>query len=168
MVNFFLIVATGGLIAFLLPCVTPFGALAAWAVMRRGARFGLMVVTGAWGLNEAVGFTVFHYPQTGDSYAWALLSLSAAVVATYLASGVAHATRERSTAWRTMAVLVVGVVGFELALAVGALTSGRAMGGFSLDIDALVVETNVLFFIGIELTVLAIRTIGARFGAKQG
>jgi len=162
MLSTLVLIATCGLVSLLLPCVTPFGALAACAVLRGRTRWAVMVVAATWALNEAAGFTLFGYPRTSESYSWAALQLLAAVLATVIAAAVVHALRERPQPLRSVAALVAGTVSFEIALYVAAGAAHLSQASFSFDIDLLVVATNVFFFVAFEVATLLGRFIATQ------
>ena len=161
------LIALGGFVSFLLPCVTPFGALAACAALRGRSRYALLVVAATWLINEAAGFASFGYPRTGDSYAWALLSLVAALVATVVCATVAFALRERSYVVRAASVLVTATLVFEGSLFLAARIAGMSLDGFALPIDLLVIETNALFFFAFEAGAFALAAILTRRSTQR-
>ena len=161
------LIALGGFVSFLLPCVTPFGALAACAALRGRSRYALLVVAATWLINEAAGFAFFGYPRTGDSYAWALLSLIAAIAATVVCAAVAFALRERPYVVRAALVLVTATLVFEGALFLAARIAGMSLDGFALPIDLLVIETNALFFLAFEAGAFALAALLPRRSAPR-
>lgn len=162
-----ILAAVGGVISFVFPCVAPFGALAASAALRGRMRSTLVVVSAAWAVNEAAGFTLFQYPRTPDSVTWAALSVCAALSATVLTSWAMKVISTQSPWLRGAAALAISTIGFELTLAAGALAAGRSMEGFRLDVDLLVIETNLVFFLTFEAAALLARTMAARYRASR-
>ncbi len=167
MLTTLVLIATGGFASLLLPCVTPFGALAACAALRGRLRSALFVVGATWAVNEAAGFFFFGYPRTSDSYAWALLQVIAAAVATAVAAAVVAGTRKRPFFMRAVLTLAVATLVFESALALAARLAGLSLAAFSLPIDALVIETNVLFFLAFEAAALLLGAVRSSRGRQQ-
>ena len=139
MISAFLLVAIGGVASFVLPCTTPFAALAATAALHAGPRRALVIVTCAWAVDELAGFAFFGYPRTHESLALALLALVAAAAAVATATF----TRERASAWL---VFAGSAVAFEAVFAVGTFALGTSLAMFAPAIDAWVVGANAVFF----------------------
>jgi hypothetical protein len=161
------LIALGGFVSLLLPCVTPFGALAACAALRGRSRYALLVIAATWLVNEAAGFGFFGYPRTGESLAWALLSLVAAAVATVVCAAVVFALRKRPYALRAAAAAATATLVFEGALYLAARIAGMSLAGFALPIDVLVIETNALFFLAFEAIAYTLGALLARRSTQR-
>src|SRR5262249_17840056 len=59
---FALLTVSCALASFALACATPFAAFAVVAAAMLPLRPALIVVTGAWLVNQSIGFGVRHYP----------------------------------------------------------------------------------------------------------
>jgi hypothetical protein len=49
-------------------CATPFAALAAVAAVNLSRRDAMLLMGASWLINQAVGFTMLHYPHNWDCY----------------------------------------------------------------------------------------------------
>ncbi|HXF35118.1 MAG TPA: hypothetical protein VN603_11160 [Candidatus Acidoferrales bacterium] len=65
-----LMVATGIGLSFVLTCITPFSAIAAFAARTVSLRYAIAAVMGAWAGNQIVGFALLGYPHMPATYAW--------------------------------------------------------------------------------------------------
>jgi hypothetical protein len=79
---FGLLVISCALASFALACATPFAAFAVVAAATLSLRPALLVVTGAWLVNQAIGFGVLHYPVDASTIAWGFVIDAAALAAT--------------------------------------------------------------------------------------
>jgi hypothetical protein len=82
---FALLTISCGLASFALACATPFVAFAVLAAAMLPLRPALLVVTGAWLVNQAIGFGVHHYPIDAGTIAWGFVIGAAALAATLAA-----------------------------------------------------------------------------------
>ncbi|MBY9051594.1 hypothetical protein K7462_30405, partial [Pseudomonas fluorescens] len=62
MYGFVLLTLSCALASFAFACATPFAAFAVVAAAMLPLRPALLVVTGAWLVNQSIGFGVLHYP----------------------------------------------------------------------------------------------------------
>ncbi len=62
-----------------LACATPFAALAAIAATRLPARAGAALMLLTWGVSQAIGFGLLHYPTDPTTIAWGAAMLTAAL-----------------------------------------------------------------------------------------
>src|SRR6476660_5631702 len=85
---FALLTVSCALASFALACATPFAAFAVVAAAMLPLRPALLVVTGAWLVNQGIGFGALHYPVDGNTIAWGLVIGAAALVATGVSSAV--------------------------------------------------------------------------------
>src|ERR1700759_3527998 len=83
---FVLLAATSALASLALACATPFAAFAVIAAAMLPLRSALLVVTGAWMVNQGMGFGVLHYPIAATTMLWGSVIGVAALVATLAAS----------------------------------------------------------------------------------
>jgi len=83
---FGLLVISCALASFALACATPFAAFAVVAAATLSLRPALLVVTGAWLVNQAIGFGALHYPVDASTIAWGFVIGAAALAATAASS----------------------------------------------------------------------------------
>lgn len=80
-----IMIATGIALSFILTCITPFPAIAAWAVRTVSPRLAVVAVLGALVGNQIAGYAFLGYPHSGATYAWgpmmAIASLAALAAA---------------------------------------------------------------------------------------
>jgi hypothetical protein len=79
---FGLLVASCALASFALACATPFAAFAVVAAATLSLRSALLVVAGAWLVNQTIGFGAHHYPIDASTIAWGFVIGAAALAAT--------------------------------------------------------------------------------------
>ena len=65
--TFALLTVACALASFALACATPFAAFAVIAAAILPLRPALLVATGAWLVNQGIGFGALHYPVDGDT-----------------------------------------------------------------------------------------------------
>src|SRR6516165_10933528 len=68
--GFALLAVSCALASFALACATPFAAFAVVAAATLPLRPALLVVTGAWLVNQSIGFGALHYPIHASTIAW--------------------------------------------------------------------------------------------------
>jgi hypothetical protein len=85
-----LLAGSCALASLALACATPFAAFAVVAAAMLPLRPALLVVTGTWLVNQAIGFGVLHYPTDGNTILWGLAIGLAALVATLMAAAALH------------------------------------------------------------------------------
>jgi len=113
---FALLTVSCALASFAFACATPFAALAVVAAAMLPARPALLVVTGAWLVNQIIGFGVLHYPIDGSTIAWGFVIGAAALLATAVASTVLRTLPQGRTPLMLAITLVVAYATYELAL----------------------------------------------------
>src|ERR1700722_10358906 len=94
---FALLTASCALASFALACATPFAAFAVIAAAMLPLRPALLVVTGAWLVNQGIGFGALHYPIDGNTMLWGAAIGIAALAATAAASAVLRSLPQNST-----------------------------------------------------------------------
>ncbi|WP_183234932.1 hypothetical protein [Bradyrhizobium sp. CIR18] len=113
---FALLTASCALASFAFACATPFAAFAVVAAAMLPQRPALLVVTGAWLVNQTIGFGVLHYPVDANAIAWGFLIGAAALLATAASSTVLGLLPQGRTPL-TLAITLVAAYGiYELAL----------------------------------------------------
>ena len=99
-----------------LSCVTPFAALAVALVGTVGLRSSLRVVIAVWLANQVIGFGVFRFPPTPDTFLIGMAIGAAAVAGTIAAWAVLNRMRSPSVFLRLSFALMVSFATYELAL----------------------------------------------------
>ncbi|WP_448031768.1 hypothetical protein [Bradyrhizobium liaoningense] len=116
MFGFALLTVSCALASFAFACATPFAAFAVVAAAMLPLRPALLVVTGAWLVNQTIGFSALHYPIDGSSIAWGFVIGAAALLATAAASGVLRMLPQGRTALMLAIALFAAYAAYELAL----------------------------------------------------
>src|SRR5215813_8544451 len=91
---FALLTASCALASFALACATPFAAFAVVAAAMLPLQTALLAVTGAWLINQAIGFGLLHYPIDANTILWGFAIGMAALAATASAAAVLRTLRE--------------------------------------------------------------------------
>ena len=94
---FALLTASCALASFALACATPFAAFAVLAAAALPLRQALLVVIGAWLVNQCIGFGALHYPIDAATIAWGFVVGAGALVASTAASAVLRILRQGRT-----------------------------------------------------------------------
>ncbi|HET7887058.1 MAG TPA: hypothetical protein VFL62_12595 [Bradyrhizobium sp.] len=155
---FALLTVSCALASFALACATPFAAFAVIAAAMLPLRPALLVATGAWLVNQGIGFGALHYPIDGNTMLWGLLIGIATLAATAISATILRALRE-ANAPLALALALVGSYGiYELVL----LAATPLLGGAS-DFTAVIVAqigfTNVAWLIGLVAACEIVRLI---------
>lgn len=116
MFGFALLTVSCALASFALACATPFAAFAVVAAAMLPLRPALLVVTGAWLVNQSIGFGVLHYPVDGSTIAWGFVLGAAALLATAAASTVLRMLPQGRTPLMLAITFVAAYAVYELAL----------------------------------------------------
>ena len=113
---FALLTVSCALASFALACATPFAALAVVASAMLPLRPTLLVVTGAWLVNQAIGFGALHYPIDTNTILWGC-AIGVAALAAAAASATALGALPRNRAPLALALALVCAYGaYELVL----------------------------------------------------
>jgi hypothetical protein len=164
MFGFALLTVSCALASFALACATPFAAFAVVAAAMLPLRPALLVVTGAWLVNQSIGFGVLHYPIDGSTIAWGFAIGAAALVATAFASALLRVLPQGRTPLMLAIAFVAAYAAFELVL----LAVTPALGGegaFTAAIVARIGLTSALWLVGLVAACEIVRLI-APFGRK--
>jgi hypothetical protein len=116
MFGFALLTMSCALASFAFACATPFAAFAVVAAAMLPLGPALLVVTGAWLVNQTIGFGVLHYPVDASTIAWGFVIGAAALLSTAGASAVLRMLPQRRTPLMLAIALVVAHVAYEFAL----------------------------------------------------
>ena len=137
---FVLLTMSCALASFGLACATPFAAFAVIAAAMLPLRSALLVVTGAWLVNQGIGFGALHYPIDGNTTLWGLAIGIAALVATATSTAVLRLRRQATTPL-VLALALIGSYGvYEVAL----LAATPFLGGADNFTAAIVARIGVL------------------------
>jgi hypothetical protein len=113
---FALLTASCALASFALACATPFAAFAVVASAMLPLRPALLVVTGAWLINQAIGFGAHHYPIDTNTILWGLAIGAAALAATAASATALRALPQNRTPLALALALVCAYGAYELVL----------------------------------------------------
>lgn len=113
---FGLLTAACALASLALACATPFAAFAVTAAAMLSLPSALVVVTGAWLVNQTIGFGLLHYPINASTIAWGFVIGVAALAATAIAKVVLRAIPGTRAAVAFSAALVAAYAAYELVL----------------------------------------------------
>jgi len=113
---FALLTASCALASFALACATPFAAFAVIAAAMLPLQTALLAVTGAWLVNQAIGFGVLHYPIDTNTILWGFAIGAAALAATAMSAAALRALRQHRTPLVLGAALIGAYGAYELAL----------------------------------------------------
>ncbi|MGY8638017.1 hypothetical protein RAD15_36650 [Bradyrhizobium sp. 14AA] len=111
-----LLTTSCALASFALACATPFAAFAVLAAAMLPLRRALLVVTGAWLVNQTIGFGALHYPIDGSTIAWGFVIGAAALLATAASSTVLRMLPQGRTPLMLALALVAAYAVYELVL----------------------------------------------------
>jgi hypothetical protein len=164
MFGFALLTVSCALASFALACATPFAAFAVVAAAMLPLRSALLVVTGAWLVNQSIGFGVLHYPIDGSTIAWGFVIGAAALVATAVSSAVLRALPQGRTPLALALTIVAAYAAYELALLAATPFLGGE-GAFTAAIVTRIGVTSAVWLAGLVAACEIVRLI-APFGRK--
>lgn len=137
---FVLLTVSCALASFALACATPFAAFAVIAAAMLPLRSALLVVTGAWLVNQGIGFGALRYPIDGNTMLWGVVIGIAALAATATSTAVLR-LRPQATTPLVLALASIGSYGvYEVAL----LAATPFLGGADNFTAAIVARIGVL------------------------
>jgi hypothetical protein len=105
-----------GLASFALACATPFAAFAVIAAAMLPLSTALLAVTGAWLVNQAIGFGLLHYPIDTNTVLWGFAIGAAALAATAMSAAILRTLRQHRTTLALAVALIGAYAAYELAL----------------------------------------------------
>jgi hypothetical protein len=147
--------------SLLLACVFPFASFAALAALTMTPRRGLMLVTGAWAVNQATGFFLMSFPWDAQAVGHGIAILAATLAATVVARFVADKIHSIA-ALRAVAALASAFVVHQILLRAYASIGGGSE-NFSAEIISGVALNDAMWFAGL----LALRFIIAQFSGEK-
>lgn len=155
---FALLTVSCALASFALACATPFAAFAAIAAAMLPLRPALLVVTGAWLVNQGIGFGALHYPIDGNTMLWGAVIGIAALAATAASSAVLRALPQSGTPLILALALIGGYGIYELVLLAATPFLGGG-GDFTAAIVAQIGFTNIAWLIGLVAACEIVRLV---------
>jgi hypothetical protein len=145
---FGLMVTASALASLVLACATPFAAFAVIAAAMLPLQSALLVVAGAWLVNQGIGFGLLHYPIDASTFAWGFVIGAAALAGTLAATVTLQALRTTRAVLALPVALVAAYAAYELTL----LAATPVLGGAAAFTAAIVVRiglTSAGWFIGL-------------------
>jgi hypothetical protein len=155
---FALLTVSCALASFALACATPFAAFAVIAAAMLPLRPALLVATGAWLVNQGIGFGALHYPIDGNTMLWGAAIGIAVLAATAASSVVLRALPRNGTPLVFALALICGYGIYELVL----LAATPFLGGadsFTAAIVAQIGFSNVVWLIGLVAVCEIVRLV---------
>ena len=155
---FALLAVSCALASLALACATPFAAFAVIAAATLPLRPALLVVTGAWLVNQSIGFGALHYPIHASTIAWGFAIGAAALAATAVSAAVLRALPPNRAPLVLALALVCAYGTYELALFAATPFLGGA-GAFTMAIVARLGLLNIAWLIGLVVACEIVRLI---------
>jgi len=155
---FGLLTASCALASFALACATPFAAFAVAAAALLPLRPALLVTTGAWLVNQTIGFCALHYPIDASTIAWGFVIGVAVLTATAASIAVLRALPMSRTALMLALTLVCAYAAYELVL-IAATPFLGGEGAFTMAIVARLGLLNITWLIGLVVASEIVRLI---------
>lgn len=155
---FALLTVSCALASFALACATPFAAFAVIAAAMLPLRSALLVVGGAWLVNQGIGFGALHYPVNVNPMLWGLVIGFAALAATVVSAAILRSLPKSSTPLVLALAFIGGYGAYELALLAATPLLGGA-GNFTAAIVARIALLNAAWLIGLVGTCELVRLI---------
>lgn len=158
--SFALLTVSCALASFALACATPFAAFAVIASAMLPARPALLVVTGAWLVNQAIGFGALHYPIDANTILWGFAIGAAALAATAASSALLRSLPPGRTPLGLALAFVCAYGAYELVLlAVTPLLGGAS--SFTAAIIARLGLLNIGWLVGLVAVCEIVRLVKA-------
>jgi hypothetical protein len=143
-----LLIGAGALASLALACATPFAAFAVVAAAMLPLRSALVVMAGAWLVNQAIGFGLLGYPGDANTVLWGIVMGAAALVATVASMLVLHALPRAGNLIALGFALMAAYAAYEIILFAAAPILGGA-GDFTSMIVGRLGVLSVLWLIGL-------------------
>ena len=145
---FALLVTSCALASFAFACATPFAAFAVVAAAMLPLPRALLVIAGAWLINQGIGFGVHHYPIDAKTLFWGIVIGIAALVATAASAAVLRALPRSGAPLVLAAAWMCAYAAYELTLFAATPFLGGA-GAFTAAIVARLGMISVSWLIGL-------------------
>jgi hypothetical protein len=148
------------LASFALACATPFAAFAVVAASLLPLRPALLVVTGAWLVNQGIGFGALHYPIKINTMLWGVAIGLAAVAATMISAAVLRSLSQSRTPLILALALACAYGAYELVLLAVTPFLGGA-GSFTTAIVSRIGLLNAAWLIGLVAACEIVRLVNS-------
>ncbi|MBH5398092.1 hypothetical protein HZZ13_09845 [Bradyrhizobium sp. CNPSo 4010] len=162
---FALLTVSCALASFALACATPFAAFAVVAAAMLPLRPALVILTGAWLVNQGIGFGALHYPIDGSTIAWGFVIGVAALLSTAAASAVLR----MQPRGRTPLMLGIALIAAYGTYEIGLLAATPLLGGegaFRAAVVARIGVTSAAWLAGLVAACEIVRLV-APFGCRR-
>jgi len=149
---FALLTISCALASFALACATPFAAFAVAAAAMLPLRPALLVTTGAWLVNQAIGFGALHYPIDASTIAWGFVIGAAALAAAAASAALLRVLPRNSTLLSLAITLAIALIGAYAACELVLFAATPFLGGedaFTIAIIARLGSLNVAWLVGL-------------------
>ena len=155
---FALLTISCALASFALACATPFAAFAVIAAAMLPLRPALLVVTGAWLVNQSIGFCALRYPIHASTIAWGFTIGAAALAATAVSAAVLRALPLNRTPLVLALTLVCAYGAYELVLFAATPFLGGAA-AFTMAILVRLGLLNIAWLVGLVVACEIVRLV---------
>ena len=155
---FALLTVSCALASFALACATPFAAFAVMAAAMLPLRPALLVVAGAWLVNQGIGFGALHYPVKTNTVLWGLAIALAALAATAISAAILRSLSQSRTLLVLALALACAYGVYELVLLAATPFLGGA-GSFTIAIVSRIGFLNVVWLIGLVAACEIVRLV---------
>jgi len=156
--GFALLTVSCALASFAFACATPFAAFAVVAAAMLPLRPALLVVTGAWLVNQTIGFGVLHYPIDISTIAWGFVIGAAALLSTAAASTVLRRLPRGRTPLMLAIAFAAAYAVYEFALLAATPVLGGE-GAFTAAIVARIGLTSAVWLAGLVAACEIVRLV---------
>ena len=146
--GFALLIVSCALASFAFACATPFAACAVVAAGMLPQRPALLVVTGAWLVNQGIGFGALHYPIDPSTIAWGFVIGAAALLSTAAVSTVLRRLPQGRTPLMLAIAFVAAYAVYEFALLAATPVLGGE-GAFTAAIVTRIGLTSAMWLVGL-------------------
>ena len=126
-----LLIAVSAALTTVYTCITPFAAFAVIAATTLSCRNAVVLTLALWLVNQAVGFSVLHYPWTASTFAWGIAIGGAAVLGTLAAYWTVRRFASSSSLTRSGVTFVSAFAFYELGLYAVAVSLLGGTGAFA-------------------------------------
>ena len=157
---FALLTVSCALASLALACATPFAAFAVVAAATLSLRPALLVVTGAWLVNQTIGFGALHYPIDAGTIAWGFVIGTAALAATAASTVVLRYLAQVHTPLALALALVCAYGTYEITLLAATPVLG-GIGAFTLAIVGRLGLLSAAWLIGLVAVCEIARLVSA-------
>lgn len=147
--------------SFALACATPFAAFAVIAAATLARRAALLVVAGAWLVNQGIGFGALHYPVDATTLAWGAVIGLAAAAATAAASILGPHLARLAAPLALALTLALAYAAYEFVLVAATPVLGGAT-AFTASIVIRLGLLNLAWLVGLVSASEAIRMLASR------